>query len=198
MLHVTGVLYFHHFPWVLLPPAQCILSIPPGPWPKMKWVKDHDWMNSLVILRLAYTRRWVLALQLPSIWLLSVQFNLRSALTWPVSITLALGGRYVSLALDSLLSADAIRHAHGNATRSWRSTHHMSVVCMCSNACLQMRLCVWLETGQTSACGILTWGSYSRWNLTVLVHQKFQCEDLSLRYKVRLTMTTSSKWPCKD
>lgn len=148
---------FSHFLWVPLPPAQCIPSILPGPWTKMKWVKDHDWMNSLVILRLVYTRRWVLALQLPSIWLLSVQFNLHSALTWPVSITSALGGRYVSFSFESLLSADAVRqlqsgslqqrpdgterpftlrHKCVNTTRSQRSTHHISVVCICSNACL--------------------------------------------------------------
>lgn len=95
--------------------VHCIPSIPLGPWTKIKWVEDHDWMNSLVILRLVHTPRWVLALQLPSIWLLSVQFNLHSPLTWPVSITLALGGRYVSFTLESLLSADTVRQLQSDS-----------------------------------------------------------------------------------
>lgn len=158
MLHVTGVLYFHCFLWVLLPRVQCILSIPPGPWAKMKWVKDHDRMNSLVILRLVCTRRWVLALQLPSIWLLSVQFNLHSALTWPVSIALALGGRYVSFTLDSPLSADTVRWLQSE-TYTWKRNpsmmQHTSYECG-----LYMLKCMFTDaslclTGNRS--GVSTW-----------------------------------------
>lgn len=58
---------------------------------------------------LSVPRRWVLALQLRSIRLLSVQFNLHSALMWPVSITRAFGGRCVCFTSESLLSADTVR-----------------------------------------------------------------------------------------
>lgn len=82
---------------------------------------------------LSVPRRWVLALQLRSIRLLSVQFNLHSALMWPVSITRAFGGRCVCFTSESLLSADTVRQlqtdsvqqrpekARGKATPSCRT-----------------------------------------------------------------------------
>lgn len=101
-LHVlTGVCV-----WVTSSGSCCTLY-PLIPLNENEVGKDQDWMNSLVTLRLLGTSRWVLALQLRSFR--SVQINLHSALMWPVSITLASGGRCVCFTSESLLSADTVR-----------------------------------------------------------------------------------------
>lgn len=157
---------FSHFLRVPLPP-----SIPPGPWTKMKWVKYLDWMNSLVVLRLVSTPRWVLALQLPSIWLLSVPFSLHWPLMWLVSITLAdMWPSLWRVFCQMIQSNDLFTHACVNATRSRRSTHtHKHTHYKCG---LFMLKCMFIEA-LSGASSILTWGSYSWWNLTILVPQRF-------------------------
>ncbi len=97
-----------------LPPSACwdTLFILLGPWIRIKWVKDHDWLNSLSChLRRVYVipLQRVLPLQAESIRFISVQFNFHSAPLWSVSIMLGLCGRCVCFTSESRLSADTVR-----------------------------------------------------------------------------------------
>lgn len=68
-----------------------------------------------------------------------------------------------------------LRHTWVNATQSRCSTNHLSLVFICSNACVWMHACDWQHIRCQLVCyswGILTWGSYLWLNLGVLVHQK--------------------------
>lgn len=112
-------------------------------------------------------RRWVLALELPSIWLLSVQFNPHSVRVGPVSISLrADTGASLWRVFCQLIQSDSFRVTHCSLTgpSDLFTLRHERVHHAAHTQQMHIYRCIWLATGEGS-------DSFS-------IHVESQLEDL--------------------